>query len=260
MSWRDLGVIMADRSVRIQVCGKLALEVDGARLEASLPGRQGRLLLIYLAVCRHEPKSRSDLVNALWPGGAPGAADTAVNALLSKLRSVLGSDAIGARGPVQLNLPLDTRIDLEVAVEAIHRAESAYALADWPRAWAAAQTSMFTARRGFLPDESLEWAEVVRRQLAEVYRRALETYAGAALRLGSTELATAERACLELVTLAPYRESGHRLLMETLVAQGNAAEALVAYDALLRLLRDELGVAPSADTRTLHQQILEASG
>jgi DNA-binding SARP family transcriptional activator len=245
---------------RIQLCGKLAVELDGARVESALPGRQGRLLLTYLAVSRHEPKARVDLVNALWPGGAPDAADTALNALVSKLRAVFGSEVLGTRGPVQLVLPADTRIDLEVAIEAIHRAESAYALGDWSRAWAASQTSMFTARRGFLTDESLEWAEAIRRRLAEVYRRALETYAGAALRLGSTEIATAERACRELVTLAPYRESGHRLLMETLVAQGNTAEALLAYDGLLRLLNEELGVAPSADTRALHERILGATG
>jgi SARP family transcriptional regulator, regulator of embCAB operon len=262
--WCDLGVIMADRvhpsqTVRIQLCGRLAVEVDGCRIESSLPGRQGRLLLAYLTLARHEPKPRSELISALWPAGAPDAADTAVNALLSKLRSVLGGEMIAGRGPVQLVLPSDTRVDLEVAVEAIHRAESAYALGDWSRSWAAAQTSMFIARRGFLPEESFEWAEVVRRQLAEVYRRALETYAGAALRLGSTELPTAERACRELVALAPYRESGHRLLMETLVAQGNAAEALLAYDGLVRLLREELGVAPSVDTRALHERILDVT-
>lgn len=251
---------MAEPAVRIQVCGRLAVEIDGRRVEGELPGRQGRLLLIYLVLHRRDELTRPGLVDALWPTGPPDAADTAVNALLSKLRAVLGAEAIGSRGPVQLRLPASATVDLEVAADAIHRAESAYALADWPRAWAAAQTSMFTARRGFLPDESLDWAEAVRRRLEDIYRRALETYAGAALQLGGPELATAERACRELVEVAPFRESGHRLLMEALLAGGNPAEALLVYESLMRLLRDELGVMPSATTRAVHERVLAGAG
>jgi SARP family transcriptional regulator, regulator of embCAB operon len=250
---------MAERAVRIQVCGRLALEIDGTRLDHQLPGRQGRLLFVYLILRRHEELARSVLIDALWPTGAPDAADVAVNALLSKLRALLGGGAIASRGPVQLRLPADAVVDLEAAVDSIHRAESAYALEDWSRAWAAAQTSLFTARRGFLPEESMDWAEGVRRRLADIYRRALETYAGASLHLGGTELATAERACRELVEVAPFRESGHRLLMEALLAGGNPAEALLAYEALLRLLREELGVSPSESTRALHERILHAT-
>jgi DNA-binding SARP family transcriptional activator len=251
---------MADPAVRIQVCGRLSIEIDGARVEAALPGRQGRLLFTYLVLHRHEPLTRMGLIDALWPVDAPDAADTAVNALLSKIRSVVGGKLLGARGPVQLRLPAAALVDLDLAHDAIHRAESAYALGDWPRAWAASQTSMFTARRGFLPEESVDWAEATRRSLSEVYRRALETYAGAALHLGGTELATAERACRELVEIAPFRESAHRLLMETLAAAGNTAEALVAYDALARLLREQLGVPPGPDIRALHQRLLAHAG
>jgi DNA-binding SARP family transcriptional activator len=250
---------MAEPAARIQLCGRLAIEIAGCRRESELPGRQGRLLAIYLVLRRHEALSRGSLIDALWPGGAPDAADTAVNALLSKLRTVFGKSAIATRGPVQVLLPASSVVDLELATEAIHRAESALALSDWPRAWAAAQTSMFTARRGFLPDENFAWADGVRRQLSDLYRRGLEAYSAAALNLGGTELATAERACRELVDVAPFRESGHRLLMETLLAQGNRAEALVAYDELMRLLRAELGVAPSADTQALHRRVLAAA-
>jgi SARP family transcriptional regulator, regulator of embCAB operon len=257
--WRNVGVIMADLAARIQICGRLAIEIAGERREGELPGRQGRVLFTYLVLHRHEELSRTSLVDALWPAGPPDAADVAVNALLSKLRGALGAPAVSSRGSVRLRLPDPSIVDLEWATDAIHRAESAYALGEWSRAWAAAQTTMFTARRGFLPDERLDWAEAVRRRLAELYRRALETYAGAALKLGGTELPTAERACRELVVLAPFRESGHRLLMETLLMRGNAAEALVAYDQLRSLLRDELGVAPSEQTRDLHERVLAAT-
>src|SRR5690242_1537771 len=84
--WPDLGSIMTPPPVRIQICGQLAVEVDGIRRDSMLPGRQGRLLLTYLVVHRHEAMPRSHLASALWPAGPPNAADAAVYALLSKCR------------------------------------------------------------------------------------------------------------------------------------------------------------------------------
>jgi DNA-binding SARP family transcriptional activator len=86
--------------------------------------------------------------------------------------------------------------------------------------------------------------------------RALELAGLAALRLGGGERATAERAARRLVELAPLRESGTRLLMEVLAADGNRAEALLVYESLRSRLREELGVAPSAETQALHRSLL----
>ena len=64
------------------------------------------------------------------------------------------------------------------------------------------------------------------------------------------------RAGRELTRLEPYRESGWRILMEALAAEGNLAEALAAYERLRGLLREELGIAPSAPTQALHRELL----
>jgi DNA-binding SARP family transcriptional activator len=44
--------------------------------------------------------------------------------------------------------------------------------------------------------------------------------------------------------------------MQALAAEGNAAEALRVYEALRRLLHEELGAAPSAKTQELHRELL----
>jgi DNA-binding SARP family transcriptional activator len=248
---------MTSNRLRIQVCGRLAVDIDGTRREAMLPGRQGRLLFTYLVLRRHDVLRRDELVAALWPGNPPEAAETAVYALLSKCRTALGADLLTARTSVRLNLPARAWVDVETARDAAHRAESALAQSSWSRAWGAAQTSLFISRRGFLPEEEdLPGILPIRRELHDIYLRSLETYTGAALNLGATELATAERAGRELVAAAPYRETGHRLLMQAFTARGNPAEALRTYDELCRTLREELGVPPSPETRDLHAAIL----
>ena len=65
---------------------------------------------------------------------------------------------------------------------------SALALGQWARAWGAAQTCLFAARRGFLPAVDLDWVLPVREELADLDLRSLETYATAALELGGSLL------------------------------------------------------------------------
>lgn len=58
--------------------------------------------------------------------------------------------------------------------------------------------------------------------------------------------------------MAPFRETGYRLRIEALAARGDSAEALRAYDEWRVLLREELGVAPSPELRSLHAGLLQA--
>jgi SARP family transcriptional regulator, regulator of embCAB operon len=117
-------------------------------------------------------------------------------------------------------------------------------------------TAQFVARRRFLPEAETPWAESWRRRLADVHARALECYASACLGLAGPELPGAERAARELVEIAPLGETGHLLLMQTLAASGNVAEALAAYERLRVLLREELGVSPSQAVQDTYTQLL----
>jgi SARP family transcriptional regulator, regulator of embCAB operon len=244
--------------LRIQICGPLVVERGGQRLDDRLPGRQGRLLFVYLVAHRHRQVDRDELADALWPGRGPAASEAGLNPLLSKLRRTLGAEALDGRSLLRLRLP-DAWVDLEAAVEAIHRAESSVAQHDWARAWGPAQVALFVTGRGFLPGEQLPWIDETRTVLADIRLRALECYAAAELGLAGPELAGAVHAARQLVRLAPLRESGYRHLMNALAAQGNCAEALTVYAQLCMTLRDELGISPSPETAAVHARLLAAT-
>jgi DNA-binding SARP family transcriptional activator len=235
---------------RIQLCGRLVVRLDGRRVEEELPGRQGRLAFAYLAAHRHRPVTRDELIDALW--SEPSSSDR-LSPVLSKLRAVV---PIEGRGEVRLALPADAWIDLEVASAGIHRAESAAARGDWAGVWGPGRVAQHVASRTFVPGEEAAWIDEQRRRLDEILVRALELVGGACIAIGGGELDTAERTARTLIARAPYRESGHRLLMKALGARGNTAEALLVYDALRTRLRDELGAAPSAETQQLHRRLL----
>ena len=160
---------MPDKApTRIQLCGRLAVELEGRELTPRLPGGQARVLFTYLVVNRALPARRDELIEAIWPDRPPAGADASLSALLSRLRSVLGANLLSGGTPVTLHLPARAWIDLEAAHDAIHRAESAVEQADWARAWGPSLVALFTARRGFLPGEDLPWAEEHRRRLEEI--------------------------------------------------------------------------------------------
>lgn len=248
---------MADKpKTRIQVCGRLAIELAGEELTSKLPGGQARILFTYLIVCRARAARREELVEALWPYRAPAGADGALSALLSRLRSALGAEVLCGRGELHLQLPGDAWVDLEAAEEAIHRAEAAVARADWARGWGPSLVALLTARRGFLPGADLPWAEEHRRRLEQIRLAAMETYAAVALGVGGSELGPGERVARELAAAAPYNEPAHALLMEILAARGRLAEALRVYEELRTRLRDELGATPAPELRQLQEQLL----
>ena len=257
--WHNVGVTLVSPSpARIQLCGPTVIELDGQRLDGRLPGRQGRLLFAYLVLNRHRLTGRDQLIDALWPDKVPSASEAGLNALISKLRKALGPGVLEGRSSVRLQLDKDVRIDVEVAEEAVHRAESQLALGAWQSAWGPSLVALFIAGREFLPGEDAPWIDERRRQLAEIRILALEAYGGAAYGTGGTELPAAVRAGRELVRLVPLRESGYLLLMRALAGQGNVAEALRVYTNLCDVLGDELGVSPSTTTRAVYEHLLRA--
>jgi DNA-binding SARP family transcriptional activator len=249
----NLGPILG---ARIQLCGRVVAILNGRRVDRELPGRQGRLLFAYLAANRLRGASRAELMDAVWPEGLPGAPESALSALVSKLRRVVGQERLEGRSELRLAIADDAWIDVEAAGAALHRAESAHACSDWPEVWVAARVAQHIAVRPFVAGEEAPWIEARRRQLEGTYLRALELAAHASLRIGGGELDTAERSARSLVQNAPFRESGYRYLMEVLAARENRADALQVYDQLRTLLRDELGTAPSPATRELHRTLL----
>jgi DNA-binding SARP family transcriptional activator len=230
--------------------------VDGCRIEGALPGRRGRLLFAYLVLNRGRRLLRDELLMAGWGEDAPAEARSALNVLLSKLRHGLGANRLQGRTEIELLLPQDTFIDVEAALEGAHRAESCIAEGHWASAWGPAAIAYHIATRPFIAGHQAPWIDEWRRRLEEVRLRGLECLAAASLGLSGPALAQAEERARFLTTLAPYRETGHIILMEALERRGNIAEALRVYERLRVLLREELGIAPSPALQAVQRRLL----
>jgi SARP family transcriptional regulator, regulator of embCAB operon len=251
-----LVVLTQSRGTRIQLCGRLVVMLDGRPVEDALPGVNGRLLLAYLVLHRFRRIDRDELVTAVYGEEATPDHHPRLSVLLSKLRRVVGPERLLGRSELELVLASDAFIDVEAAFEAAHRAESHVANGEWAEAWGPSGVAYHVASRPLLQGQDRPWLDEWRRRLDDVRLRGLECFAAARLGLGGPTLPQAEECGRRLIELAPYRESGHRILMEALEQRGNVAEALRVYDRLRILLRDELGIAPSPAVQSVHRRLL----
>ena len=250
-------VTMAQMSgTRIQLCGRLVVRLGARRVEEALPGAKGQLLFAYLVLNRLRQVDRDELLDAVYGDEASLEHHPRLSVLLSKLRSAVGRELLSGRSQIELVLPPDAFVDVEEALEGLHRAESHVAAGEWAEAWGPAGIAYHVASRPLLQGQDRPWLDEWRRRLDDVRLRGLECFAAARLGLGGPTLPQAEECGRRLIALAPYRESGHRILMEALEQRGNVAEALLVYDGLRVRLRDELGIAPSQSVQSVYRRLL----
>jgi len=247
-------------ALRVHVTGRVAAEANGRVVdELHLPGRQGRLVFVYLVAARSRPVPRDELADAIWGEAPPATWEKALAVIVSKLRGLLADDGIvltHAFGCYRLDLPDGAWVDITAAAEAAAEAERALEAGELEEVRAAAELADSLLERPFLPGEDGVWVVQQRRELAEIRVRAVSALAES--RLSSGDPAEAAKWAEAAVALAPFRERGYRLLMEARVAAGNRAEALQVYEQCRRLLADELGAYPSPETESIYRRLLAA--
>jgi SARP family transcriptional regulator, regulator of embCAB operon len=258
MAIQDIGETLASvGETRIHLCGKFSARINGQRIDEGFPGRQGRLLFANLVTRRSQSNTRAELAKILWPEFFPEDPEIALAALLAKLRKLVGKDLLLGKQDLQLVLPDNSWVDIEVAQTSLHRAESAISARDWLGAWGPAQVAVHISARAFMAGFEHPWVQGMRGRLFDVQMRANECTAASGFNLGGAELLTAERAARRVIELSPLRESACKLLMLVLDAGGNRAEALQAYERIRALLREQLGVSPGPALQATHRQLLQ---
>lgn len=161
---------------------------------------------------------------------------------------------IATGGTLELRRLADIWIDIEEATRALDSAEGALRRGSADEAWpnAAVATSIF--RRPFLPGVDLAWTEAQRRHFTESLIRGLDV--ACEVWVMKEDPAQAITAARQLIDADPFRETSHGRLMQAYLMEGNRAAALRAYSACETLLREELGIEPSAALQAIYEEVL----
>ncbi|MGW2981598.1 AfsR/SARP family transcriptional regulator [Streptomyces humidus] len=237
--------------VRYRILGTTqALRPDGTPVVVG--GARLRALLTVLALRAGRSVPAGLLTAEVWAGEPPADAPGALQALVGRLRRILGADAIhSAAGGYRLAAVPD-----DVDLHRFERltADGARALADGDPAEAAVLLDDALAlwhgpALADLPDRAAEAARWDARRLDAA--RARHT---AAIALGQ-----AGQSLPELTALCdahPLDEPLQALRLRALRDAGRTAQALAAYDEVRRLLAERLGADPGPELRALHAELL----
>jgi DNA-binding SARP family transcriptional activator len=241
---------------RVYLTGGIRMDGPaGTFVDTDLPGNQGRIAFVALAVERR-PLSHDELADIVWGEDPPERWKGSLAAVVSKIRTLITATGLDGRtamlssgGAYTLVLPAESWVDLEDAHRRLDRGEGALRHGDASAATGDATVAASILRRPLLAGAESRWVERIQARHVDALYRSLTTLAAAWSRLGDHQLAVtvAESA----VQLDPLRETGHRLLIESERARGDRGAALRAFTRCERLFANELGVGPSPETVAL---------
>jgi predicted ATPase/DNA-binding SARP family transcriptional activator len=228
-----------------------------------------RALLAYLAVESDRPHRRDALAGLIWPDRPEMVAHRNLSQTLARLRRAVGDQyavppcLLITRKTIQFNaVAADLDVDRFKLLLETCATHDHLELASCPSCIERLEQAAALYRGAFLQGLFLtgsqpfeEWALFKRERL---HRRALDVLHALTVhyeRQGNYD--QARRYAERQIGLEPWREEAHRQLMRALASGQQRSAALAQYTTCCRLLADELGVEPSAETTALYQCILK---
>jgi non-specific serine/threonine protein kinase len=228
----------------------------GDRLIHEWTYTKARELLYFLLT--HPPQSKAQIGLALWPDASPVQLRNIFHRTLYSLRHALGrADWITFENDAYtVNRARPLEFDADTFAAGVRAAQRERAETSEQRQRLIAQLESLTLmyRGDFLTDLDVgEWALAQREELRRLNLDAL-------LRLGRLHFAEAQYAAAaqayeRVLAFDNYLELAHRELMRCYARQGEVGQALRHYQALHRLLRDELEAAPANETTLLYERL-----
>jgi DNA-binding SARP family transcriptional activator len=241
--------------VDFRVLGPVEVRAEGRPL--AVAGLRQRALLAVLLLRAGEPVSRERVIADLWGERPPGGADKTVQAVVSRLRRALGSEAarlVTSSAGYRLRVEPD-EFDLGRFERLCAEGRRALAAGRHERAAARLRAALGEWRGPPLADVAFEpFAPPEVARLEDLRAAAVEDRVEAELAIGRGGELVGE---LEgLVAAEPLRERLRAQLMLALYRAGRQGEALDVYRDAVRTLDSELGLRPGPELERLQQAIL----
>ncbi|MBX3011505.1 MAG: tetratricopeptide repeat protein [Caldilineaceae bacterium] len=213
---------------------------------------KSQALLIYLALNRGW-WARDLLAELLWPDMANAQARKNLRDGLLQARAAVGDWVIADAQRIRFAHERVYAIDVLQFTEAVAQGRRE---ADWHQVQAALQLYQGDFLQGFHVRKAAPFEEWVTQKREELYTQQIDALEWLAeQQLLQHDYHAGLNTNRRLIKLEPWRESGHRRHMQLLALHGRIGEALAHYSLCQRLLLEELGIEPSAETTTLYEQI-----
>ena len=209
-------------------------------------------LLIYLVLTPQQAHTREHLATLFWPNEPEAVAKKNLRQSLYRLRHLLGDT-----NAQEEQFFLTTRITIQFNPASNYRLDTADFLGALQEGNLETAASLYKGDLlpGFACD-SIPFDDWLRSERERLHRLALDVlFECTSLSLTQGDYQNAQRLARQQLNLEPWREEAHQQLMQALALLGDRSGALAQYDTCSRVLKDELGIEPSAETQLLAARI-----
>ena len=242
--------------LEIRLFGGLEIHRGGAPI-GSFVSSKAPALLAYLAVTRRTHQ-RETLAALLWSEMSDADAKNNLRQTLSNLRKVANPHLLITRDTVAFNTAVTHTLDtaqFENQLQASRHPDN-HRFTHLAEAAARYRGDFLS---GFFVRDAPAFEEWVLAQRVRYRELALHTlHMLTEIHLSRGEYGRAIDCATRLLTLDAWREEAHRQLMLAQARSGQRSAALAQYETCCRLLAEELGVTPSAETTALFARIRAA--
>jgi DNA-binding SARP family transcriptional activator len=247
-------------TLHIQLFDHFQLLYNGEPLPAL---NQGRLhsLLAYLVLHRDAAQTRRQLAFLFWPDSTEAQAHANLRQLLHRLQRALptaGDFLLLDVKTVQWRPESPFTLDVAEFERQLTCAAEAARQGDATAVRSALQTAVAQYRGDLLLDCYYDWVLPERERWRETYLKTLERLIS--LLETQRDYAVAIAYAQRLLRSDPLHETTYGRLMRLHALAGDRASALRVYHTCATTLQRELGVEPSAQTRTVYAQLLNLDG
>jgi ATP/maltotriose-dependent transcriptional regulator MalT/DNA-binding SARP family transcriptional activator len=249
--------------LRVNMLGPVEILRDPTRPLASdaWPTRRARDIFCFIVSRRHHRASKDAIIDTFWGETDFEAVEKNFHPTVSHIRKALNSNQslkqnflLYRDGDYQLNQEFTYRIDVEEFDALLSEGESARRARKFDECIAAYESALKLYRGEFMQGSYEPWVEEQRSYYREQYLRLLEALAGVAQT--AADWPRVMQLAQQIIHEDQFREDIHCLLMRAHAAAGNRGAVKDHYENLKRMLKRELGVEPSAETRKLYGQLI----
>lgn len=230
--------------------------VRGGQVLDQLPLRAARSLLAFLVLNRERAHTRDLLAGTFWPDFDEARARKRLSQALWQVQTSLGEDdgqryLIGTPDTIRFNPEADFWLDVDVFEETLEEADDA----DRSEQTKALERAVDLYRGDLLAGFYDDWLFPDQDRLRTRFLGALERLADLSQARGDYESALVH--ARRLAQEDEFDEEAHRRVMRLAVLLGRHNEAIRQFEECRRILAEELGTEPGAETIELYEATLE---
>ncbi len=224
--------------------------------------KRARDILCFIVSRRHRRASKDTIIETFWGEADPGIIAKNFHPTVSHIRKALNSNQplkqnflLYRDGDYLLNSDFSYAVDIEEFDRLVAEAGAARRAGQHERCIGCYEEAIKLYRGEFMQNCYDEWVEEQRSYYREQYMHMLEALVVAAQKAG--EWLRSLQVAQQILRADPFCEDIHCLVMRAHASLGNRVAVKEQYETLRRIIGNELGVEPAAETQKIYRQLIE---